>query len=90
MNIIHLLIILGKIPYKVQFLHKRFPRLDRICNKDKRAELNIYSINEKITDYQNRWKDHINRMEDHRLLKQIRKYKPKGKRDVGRPMKRCD
>jgi hypothetical protein len=27
-------------------------------------------------------------MEDHRLPKQIRKYKPKGKRDVDRPMKR--
>jgi hypothetical protein len=26
-------------------------------------------------------------MEDHRLPKQIRKYKPKGKRDVDRPMK---
>jgi hypothetical protein len=46
----------------------------------------MYGINER--DDRNRWKDHINRMEDHRLPKQIMKYKPKGKRDVGRPMKR--
>jgi hypothetical protein len=48
-------------------------RLDRICNEDIRAELNIYIINERIMDYRNRWKDHINRMEDHRLPKLIRK-----------------
>jgi hypothetical protein len=62
-------------------------KLDGIRNEDIRAELKIYSINERITDYRNRWKNHINRQEDHRLLKKIRKYKPKGKRDVGRPTK---
>jgi hypothetical protein len=65
-------------------------RLDRIRNEDTRAELNICSINERIADYRNRWKDHISRMEDHRLPKQIKKYKPKGKRDVDRPVKRLD
>jgi hypothetical protein len=48
------------------------------------------SVNERITYYRKRWKDHINRMEGYRLPKQIRKYKPKGKRDVDRPMKRWD
>jgi hypothetical protein len=59
-------------------------------NEDVRAELNIYSITERNTDYRNRWKDHINRMEYHRLAKQIRKYKPKGKRHADRLMKRWD
>jgi hypothetical protein len=29
-------------------------------------------------------------MEGHKIKKKIKKYKPKGKRDIGRPMKRCD
>jgi hypothetical protein len=83
----------NKIPTaEMRFLRKvkGCTRLDRTRNEDTRAELNIYSINERITDYRNRWKYHINRIEDQRLPKQIRKYKPKGKRDVDRPMRRWD
>jgi hypothetical protein len=79
---------------KIQTAEMRFPRKGKVCtrlyrlrNEDTRAELNMCSINERIRGYRNRWKDHINRMEDHSLSKQIRKYKPKEKRDVGRPMK---
>jgi hypothetical protein len=82
---------------KIQTAEMRFlrkvkggTRLNKIRNEDIRAELNVYSINERFTDYRNKWKDHINRMYDHRLPKQIRKYKPKRKRDVGRPMKIWD
>jgi hypothetical protein len=61
-----------------------------LFNEDTGAELNICSVNERITYYRKRWKDHINRIEGYRLPKQIRKYKPKGERDVARPMKRWD
>jgi hypothetical protein len=53
--------------------------LNRMRNEDIKAELNVCSITERITDYRNRWKDHINRIEDHRLPKQMRKHKPMGK-----------
>jgi DNA/RNA endonuclease YhcR with UshA esterase domain len=71
---------------KIQAAEMRFlrktkgcTRLDRTRNENIRAQLNICSIFGRITNYRNRWKVHINRMEDHRLPKQITKYKPMGK-----------
>jgi hypothetical protein len=64
---------------KIQTAEMRFLRkvkgctgLDIIIKEDIRADLNIYRLSKQI-------EDHINRMEDHRLLKQSRKCKPKGK-----------
>jgi len=47
------------------------------------------------TDYQNKhynikqkWLQHVQRMDTNRLPKQALQYKPKGRRDIGRPRKR--
>ena len=63
-------------------------RLDRFRNDDIRRELDIFSINRKIADNRRNWIDHINRMPDHRIVKQATRYRPRGHRDVGRPRNR--
>ena len=47
------------------------------------------------TDYQNKhyninqkWLQHVHRMDTNRLPKQALQYKPKGRRNIGRPRKR--
>lgn len=63
-------------------------RRDHIRNDDIRAELGIYSLLEKVTQYRKQWKDHVERMPAERLPLQILNYKPAGKRSIGRPRKR--
>jgi len=75
---------------EMRFLRKvqGISRLDRHRNEDVREKLNIYSINDKIKEYRTKWKQHINRMDEDRLTKQVLHYKPRGRRSVGRPKKR--
>lgn len=82
---------------KIQTAEMRFlrrvkgcSRLDHIRNQDIRNELHIYKLQEKITENREKYKEHINRMENQRLPKIISKYKPKGRRDVGRPLRRWE
>ncbi len=63
-------------------------RRDRIRNEEIRNYLGIYNLNGKIDEYRKAWRDHIDRMEDTRIPKQILKYKPRGKRNIGRPKRR--
>ena len=80
---------------KIQAAEMRFlrrvkgcTRRDLVRNEDVRNELNVYAINEKITEYKERWKQHVNRMGNGRIPKKILNYNPRGKRDIGRPRKR--
>jgi len=41
-----------------------------------------------IKQYQKKWLQHVQRMGSNRLPKQALQYKPKGRRDIGRPRKR--
>ena len=62
---------------------------DRVRSADIRNELGLErSIVEEIVQYQNNWKEHVNRMSSDRLPKQALFYNPKGKRDIGRPRTR--
>jgi hypothetical protein len=63
-------------------------KLDHIKNEDIRKELDIDSTQYKIANYRKKWIEHLDRMPDERIPKQILKYKPKGHRDQGRPWKR--
>ena len=42
----------------------------------------------KITQYQEGWLQHVQRMDTNRIPKQALQYKPKGRRNRGRPRKR--
>jgi hypothetical protein len=63
-------------------------RMDNIRNEEIRTELEMYAIQNKITEYRIRWSAHLQRMDNSRLPKQALLYKPRGKRDVGRPRNR--
>jgi hypothetical protein len=45
-------------------------------------------ITEFIYQYRKNWKEHVDRMSSDRIPKMILKYEPKGKRNLGRPLKR--
>ena len=46
------------------------------------------NIVKEIKQYQEKWLQHIQRMDTNRIRKQALKYKPKGRRHIGRPRKR--
>jgi hypothetical protein len=41
-----------------------------------------------VTQYRKKWNEHVHRMTPDRIPKIILKYQPKGKRCLGRPLKR--
>jgi hypothetical protein len=45
-------------------------RLDQIRNEDMRNETGISTLSEKIIEYRNKWKAHLQRMEHNRILLQ--------------------
>jgi hypothetical protein len=51
-------------------------------------ELKTESITHYIKYYQENWTSHGNRMDAGRFPKAILRYRPQGKRSIGRPMKR--
>jgi hypothetical protein len=63
-------------------------RMDHTRNKEIRTKLEMYAIQDKITEYRIRWSAHLQRMDNSRLPKQALLYKLRGRRDVGRPRKR--
>ena len=46
------------------------------------------NIVQEIKQYQEKWLKHVQRMDTNRLPKQALKYKPNGRRNIGRPRKR--
>jgi hypothetical protein len=67
---------------------KQCTRLDKIRNEDIRKELGVFSINDRIRRYRQDWLEHVERMEEGRVPKQTLWYRPKGRRDPGRPRRR--
>jgi hypothetical protein len=62
--------------------------IHRRCNEDIREELQITDINSRIKDYQIKWLQQLERMEQNRIPKLLLNYKPRGRRDQGRPCRR--
>lgn len=63
-------------------------KLDHIRNEEIREELEIFNLNDRLNDNKQQWKEHIRRMPNTRLTKQILNYKVNGSRSVGRPRRR--
>ena len=55
------------------------------CIRQKTGAQNIVKV---IKQYQEKWLQHVQRMDTNRLPKQALHYKPKGRRNIGRPRKR--
>ena len=57
-------------------------------NEHIRAELGIFSINDKIEEQEQQWIDHVYIMDHQRLVKRAVDYKAVGRSSVGGPCKR--
>ena len=67
---------------------KENTRLDKIRSEVIRKELKISGIQEVRSKYKQNWINHLERMDNTRLPKHALNYKPRGRRDRGRPRKR--
>jgi len=60
-------------------------RLDKIRSEVLRKELEISGIQDVKSKYKQNWINHLERMDNNRLPKQALNYKPRKRRDRGRP-----
>jgi hypothetical protein len=63
-------------------------KLDKEENQKKKKKTGAQDIAKKIKQYQQKWLQHVERMDTNRIPKQALQYKPKGRRNIGRPRKR--
>jgi hypothetical protein len=56
---------------------------DYETNRDIAKKLNITPVLDKMQNYRRNWIQHVNRMPCDRLLKIIKDYRPKGRRNQG-------
>ena len=80
---------------KIEATERRFLRplagftlLDHKRNTEIRDNLKIYNMTHLIEQQKRKWYEHVTRMEEKRLPNIILNYKPRGKRDRGRPRTR--
>jgi hypothetical protein len=78
------------ISAEIRFLSRTagYTRWDHKRNEDILTELQMSQIREFIYQYTKNWKEYVDRMSSDRIPKMILKYQPKGKRNLGRPLKR--
>jgi hypothetical protein len=67
---------------------KGYTRLDKIRSEVIRKELEISRIKDVRAKYKQNWINRLERMDNTRLPKHSFNYKPRGRRDRGRPRKR--
>ena len=63
-------------------------KLDKEKNQCIRGKTGAQSTVKEIKQYQKKWLQHVQRMDTNRLPKQALQYRPKGRRNTGRPRKR--
>jgi hypothetical protein len=78
------------ISAEMRFLRRTagYSRWDHKRNENILIELQMSQITEFIYQYRKNWKEHVDRMSSDRIPNMILKYQPKGKRNLGRPLKR--
>jgi hypothetical protein len=67
---------------------KGYTRLDKIRNEVIRKDLKISGMQDLKSKYRQNRINHLERMDNTRLPKHAFNYKPRGRRDLGRPRKR--
>ena len=63
-------------------------KLDKEKNQFIRQKTGAQNIVKEIKQYQEKWLQHVQRMDRDRLPKQALQYKPNGRRNIGRPRNR--
>ena len=74
----------GALSKKCYRIHKTV----KIRSEDLRQELEISGIQDVRLKYKQNWINHLERMDNTRFPKYALTYKPRGRRDRGRPRKR--
>jgi len=75
-------------PYRFLRSVKGYTRLDKIRSEFIRQELEISGIQDVRSKYKQNWINHLERMDNTGLPKHTLNYRPRGRRDRGRPRKR--
>jgi len=75
---------------QMKFLRHLFgtTKLDKEMNQCIGGETGAQNTVKEIKQYQEKWLQHVQRIDTKRIPKQALQYKPKGRRDMGRPRKR--
>ena len=63
-------------------------KLDKEKNQCIRENTGAQNTVKEIKQYQKKWLQHAQRMDTNRITKQALQYRPKGRRNIGRPKKR--
>ena len=63
-------------------------KLDKEKNISIRKKTGVQNIVQEIEQYQQKWLQHVQRMDKNRLPRQALYYRPNGQRNIGRPRKR--
>ena len=66
----------------------RFGEFMSVCYQCIREKTGAQNIVQEIKQYQKKWLQHVQRMDTNRMTKQALRYRPKGRRNIGRPKKR--
>ena len=74
--------------YEETFETLGITKLDKENNQCIRQKTGAQNVVKEIEQYQEKWLQHVQRMDTNRLPKQALQYKPKGRRNIGRPRKR--
>ena len=72
---------------EMRFLRSVNTKLDKIRSELIRKELEISGIQDFRSKHKQNWNNHLERMDNTRLPKHALNYKPRGRRDRGRPRK---
>jgi len=72
----------------VQFAVLNNSKLDKEKSECIREKTGAENIVQEIKQYQKKWLQHIQRMDTNRMPRQPLKYRPEGRRNVGRRKKR--
>ena len=73
----------------IRSLSGKYPAiLKRINVLGKKKKTGAQNVVKEIKQYQGKWLQHVQRMDIDRLPNQALQYKPKGRRNIGRPRKR--
>ena len=62
--------------------------MDKEKNQCIREKTGAQNIVKEIKQYQKKWLRHVQRMDRNRIPRQAVHYRPKGRRNIGRPKKR--
>jgi hypothetical protein len=63
-------------------------KLDKAKNQCVREKTGAQNVVQEIKQYQKKWLQHVQRVDRNRIPRQALRYRPEGRRNVGRPKKR--